>query len=50
MLVHTKAFLYEALINVMTSILLDLLHRVFDLVGSASACQTILAPALCGLT
>lgn len=34
MLVHTKAFLYEALINVMTSLLLDLLHRVFDLVGS----------------
>lgn len=50
MLVHTKAFLYEALINVMTSLLLDLLHRVFDLVGSASACRAILAPALCGLT
>jgi hypothetical protein len=50
MLVHTKAFLYEAMINAMTSLLLDLLHRVFDLMGSASACQAILAPALCGLT
>lgn len=48
MLVHTKAFLYEALINVMTSLLLDLLHRVFDLVGSASACLAIFAPPLCG--
>jgi hypothetical protein len=46
---YFKAFLYEAMINVMTSLLLDLLHRVFDLLGSASACQAILAPALCGL-
>lgn len=50
MLVHTKAFLYDILVNVMTSLLLDLLHLVFDLLGSASACQAILAPALCGLT
>ncbi len=50
MLVHTKAFLYDTLVNVMSSLLLDLLHRVFDLVGSTSACQAILAPALCGLT
>lgn len=50
MLVHTKAFLYEALINVMTSLLLDLLHLVFNLVKSTSACLAVLAPALCGLT
>lgn len=50
MLVHCKAFLYETLVHVMTSLLLDLLHWVFDLVGSTSACQAILAPALCGLT
>lgn len=48
MLVHTKTFLYDTLANVMVSLLLDLLHRVFDLVGSASTCQAILAPALCG--
>lgn len=50
MLVHTKAFLYDTLVNVMASLVLDLLHLVFDLVRSASACQAILAPALCGLT
>lgn len=50
MLIQTKAFLYDTLVNVMTSLLLDLLHRVFDLVGSTSACHTLLAPALCGLT
>jgi len=47
---YFKAFLYDTLVNVMTSLLLDLLHLVFDLVGSALACQAILAPALCGLT
>jgi hypothetical protein len=50
MLIHTKAFLHETLVDVMASLLLDLLHLVFHLVGSASACQAILAPALCGLT
>jgi hypothetical protein len=50
MMVHTKAFLYDTLINVMASLLLDLLHLVFHQVGSTSACQAILAPALCGLT
>ncbi|MFI8648525.1 hypothetical protein ACIGJK_27560 [Pseudomonas iridis] len=47
---HFKAFLYDTLVNVMASLLLDLLHLVFHLVGSASACEAILAPALCGLT
>lgn len=50
MLVHCKAFLYDTLVNVMASLLLDLLHRVFDLVGATAACQLLLAPALCGLT
>lgn len=48
MLVHTKAFLYETLVDVTASLLLDLLHRVFDLVSSAPACLTIFAPPLCG--
>ena len=47
---HFKAFLYELLVNVVTSLLLDLLHLVFNLVKSTSACLAILAPALCGLT
>ena len=46
---YFKAFLYDTLVNVMASLLLDLLHLVFDLVGSPLACQAILAPALCGL-
>lgn len=47
---HFKAFLYELLVNVVTSLLLDLLHLVFNLVKSTSACLAVLAPALCGLT
>ncbi|MDD1023177.1 hypothetical protein M5G24_29630 [Pseudomonas sp. TNT2022 ID1048] len=47
---HFKAFLYELLVNVVTSLLLDLLHLVFNLVQSASACLAALAPVLCGLT
>ncbi|WP_176471357.1 hypothetical protein [Pseudomonas sp. Irchel s3a12] len=47
---HFKAFLYELLVNVATSLLLDLLHQVFNLVESTSACLAVLAPALCGLT
>ena len=31
---HFKAFLYDTLVNVMVSLLLDLLHLVFNLVGS----------------
>jgi len=47
---HFKAFLYELLVNVVTSLLLDLLHLVFNLMKSTSACLAVLAPALCGLT
>jgi hypothetical protein len=47
---HFKAFMYELLVNVVTSLLLDLLHLVFNLVKSTSACLAVLAPALCGLT
>jgi hypothetical protein len=47
---HFKAFMYELLVNVVTSLLLDLLHQVFNLVKSTSACLAVLAPALCGLT
>jgi len=43
---HFKAFLYELLVNVVTSLLLD----VFNLVKSTSACLAVLAPSLCGLT
>ncbi len=46
---HFKAFSYELLVNVITSLLLDLLHLVFNLVGSASTCLAVLAPPLCGL-
>lgn len=46
---HFKAFLYDTLVNVMTSLLLDLLHLVFNLVESAAACHAIFSPALCGL-
>ena len=49
MLVHCKAFLYDTLVNVMASLLLDLLHLVVNLVGSTSACLAVLAPPLCGL-
>ena len=48
MLVHCKAFLYDLLVNVITSLLLDLLHLVFNLVSSAPACLAIFAPPLCG--
>ena len=47
---HFKAFLYELLVNVVTSLLLDLLHLVFNLVKSTLACFAVLAPSLCGLT
>lgn len=47
---HFKAFLYELLVNVVTSLLLDLLHLVFNLMQSTSACLAVLAPELCGLT
>lgn len=50
MLAHYKAFLYDTLVNVMASLLLDLLHLVFNLEGSTSACLVVFAPALCGLT
>ncbi len=46
---HFKAFLYDTLVNVMASLLLDFLHLVFNLVGSTSACQVVLATPLCGL-
>lgn len=49
MQIHFKAFIYDLLIEVVTSLLLDLLHLVFNLVGSAATCVTIFAPPLCGL-
>jgi hypothetical protein len=48
MLVHCKAFLYDILVNVMASLLLDLLHLVVNLGGSTSVCLAIFAPPLCG--
>lgn len=47
---HFKAFMYDTLVNLMTSVLLDLLHWMIDLVSSVPACLTIFAPPLCGLT
>lgn len=44
-----KAFLYDTLVNLATTLLLDLLHLAFNLV-SALTCQFIIAPALCPLT
>lgn len=46
---HFKAFLYDTLVNVMASLLLDLLHLAFNLVGSTSACHVVLAALLCRL-
>jgi len=46
---HFKAVLHETLVNVITSLLLDLLHLVFHLAGSTATCLTIFAPPLCGL-
>jgi hypothetical protein len=46
---HFKAFLYDTLVNVMASLLLDLLHLAFNLVGSTSVCQVVLAAQLCEL-
>lgn len=46
---HFKAFLYDTLVNVMASLLLDLLHLVFELVGLTSACKVVLGAPLCGL-
>lgn len=47
---HFKAFAYDTLINLMASVLLDLLHWIIDLASSAPACLVVFAPALCGLT
>jgi len=49
MLTHFKAFLYDILVNIMGSLLVDLLHLVFNKIGSGSACLALLAPPLCGL-
>lgn len=49
LMAHFKAFLYDTLVNVMVSLLLDLLHLVFNLVGSTSACQTIFSTLPYGL-
>jgi hypothetical protein len=49
MLAHFKAFLYDTLINVIASLLLDLLHLVIHLVGSVPGCLAVFAPPLCGL-
>jgi len=46
---HFKAFLYDTLVNLMASVLLDLLHLAIDLVSSVPACLTVFAPPLCGL-
>lgn len=45
---YFKAFLYDTLVNVMTSLLLDLLHIVFKMFSSAPACLAIFAQPLCG--
>lgn len=47
---HFKAFLYDTLVNVMASLLLDLLYLVFHLMGSVPGCLAVFAPPLCGLT
>ena len=36
MLTHFKAFLYDTLVNIMGSLLIDLLHLVFNQIGSGS--------------
>ena len=47
---HFKSFLYDTLVNIMASLLLDLLHLVFHLVSSVPGCLAVFAPPLCGLT
>lgn len=48
MLSPFKTFLYEILVNAVTSLLLDLLHRVLDHV--APACWALLVLPSCGLS
>lgn len=50
MLAHLKTFLYDTLVNVLASLLLDLLHLAFHLAGSIPACMGAFTPPLCGLT
>lgn len=45
-----QSVLYDTLVNVMATLLLDVLHLVFHLVGSVPACLAVFAPPLCGLT
>ena len=45
---HFKAFLYDTLVNIMASLLLDLLHLVIHVFSSAPSCLAIFAPSLCG--
>lgn len=49
MLIPFKAFLYDTLVNLMASVLLDLMSLMIHLVSSIPACLTIFAPPLCGL-
>ena len=42
-----KTFLYDTLVNVIASMLEDLLHLVIHLVSSMPACLAIFAPPLC---
>ena len=46
---YLKTFLYDTLVNLATTLLLDLLHQAFNLVSTLT-CQFIVAPALCPLT
>lgn len=47
---HFKAFLYDTLVNVMASLLLDLLHLVVHLISSAPACVDFFASQLCAVS
>lgn len=44
---HFKAFLYDTLVNVMASFLIDLLYLVVHVVSTVPACLAIFAPSLC---
>jgi hypothetical protein len=48
MLIPFKSFLYEVLHDVACSLLLDLLHLVFNLAGSAFTCLAVFTLPLCG--
>jgi hypothetical protein len=43
-----KTLLHDLLVDVLSSLLLDLLHQVFNLIDSTALCLTVLAVPLCG--